>query len=85
MRFIYFITQSTQVLEDCPVVKIISDKRKKVKFFLQFCAFKIMQILKILKFLVSSGLNQICNLAELISLNYLSIVKIEQSSMDSHI
>lgn len=44
-----------------------------------------MEILKILKFFVSSGLNQICNLAELISLNYLSIIKIEQSLMDSQI
>lgn len=29
-RFIYLITQSTQVLEDWPVVKIISEKRKKI-------------------------------------------------------
>lgn len=51
--------------------------------FEKICAFKIVEILKILKFLPGSGLNQICNLAELISLNYLNIIKIEQFLMYS--
>lgn len=54
-----------------------------MNFFLQLCAIKIVKIFKMLKFLVGSGLNQICNLAELISLNDLSVIKIELFLMGS--
>lgn len=58
-------------------------EEEKNLIFEKICAFKIVEILKILKFLSGSGLNQICNLAELISLNYLNIIKIEQFLMYS--
>lgn len=66
------------------MVKSLVRRGKKIEFFiLPFCAFNIVEIFKMLKLLVGSGLNQICNLAELISLNDLSIIKIELFLMGS--
>lgn len=57
--------------------------KKKSEFFSSVLCFQNCGDIQNFEALVGSGLNQICNLAELIPLNYLGIIKIEQFLMDS--